>query len=59
MKKLKCDMQTDCKKSVTHIDNKGFVYCQWHGNQRNMYKPCRKLTQTELKKLENGETIKY
>lgn len=30
---LTCDMRADCRKPVTHIDDKGYVYCAEHGPQ--------------------------
>jgi len=59
MNTLKCDMEKDCKETITHIDNKGFIYCQKHGEQRKVYCRCRKLKPSELKKLQSGMPIKY
>ena len=59
MNTLKCDMEKDCKENITHIDNKGFIYCQKHGEQRKAYNRCRKLKPSELKKLQSGKPIKY
>lgn len=57
---LKCDMEKDCKEPVTHIDNKGFVYCSKHGERRKAGGvPTRALRPGEVKKLEQGETVKY
>lgn len=56
---LHCDMEKDCNSPVSYIDNKGYVYCAKHGEQRKAAKPCRKLTPSEIKKLEDGGTIKY
>ncbi len=59
-KTLACDMKNDCKDHVTHIDNKGFVYCSSHGAQRRMNgTPCRKMSRAEIKRLEEGGTISY
>jgi hypothetical protein len=54
--KLVCDMVDGCKESVTHIDNDGYVYCAKHVAQRGRG---RKLKPGEIKKLENGDTVKY
>ena len=51
-------MKDDCKNLVTHIDNKGFIYCEHHGKIRKTYRPTRKLKPSELKKISNGKTIK-
>lgn len=48
---LKCAMERDCKRTVTHIDTKGFVYCGVHGEQRNYWQRCRRLTSIELREL--------
>lgn len=56
-KQVRCDMTNDCEAPVTHIDNKGFVYCTDHGISRRYYHPCRKLRPHELKKLQRGEPI--
>lgn len=52
-----CDMEKDCDKPVTHIDNKGFIYCEHHGAQRKSSVPCRKLTGKELEQLKAGQPI--
>ena len=36
---LMCDMERGCALPVTHIDEKGFVYCQSHGHQRQVLAP--------------------
>lgn len=56
---LKCDMLVACKAPVTHVDNKGYVYCTGHGEDRKLHLPCRKLRTSEITKLTNGLTIKY
>lgn len=56
---LKCDMLVACKAPVTHVDNKGYVYCASHGEHRKLSVPCRALRPNEITKLTNGQTIKY
>lgn len=51
---LRCDMVKGCKEMVTHIDDKGYVYCKPHGIQRKSYRSCRLLTSSELKQLKAG-----
>lgn len=58
-KTLKCDMEHDCTTKVSHIDHKGFVYCEPHGLRRRGTMPCRKMTAKEIATLERGETISY
>ena len=59
MSQLKCDMNATCTSTVTHVDNKGFVYCASHGEQRKAYCSCRKLKPAEIKKLQARQTISY
>jgi|SRR6185369_14428356 len=57
MRTLKCDMKHDCARPVTHIDEKGFIYCAEHGQQRRNHKRCRKLQGWELQRLLEGKTV--
>lgn len=59
MAKLQCGMVADCGRPVTHIDEKGFVYCAMHGAQRRNYCRVRALKAFEARRLERGETISY
>lgn len=54
---LVCDMMINCRRPVTMIDAKGYVYCTEHGLQRRTVMPCRKLRPAELAKLARGEQI--
>ena len=54
---LKCDMEKDCGEAITHIDDKGYIYCHAHGVQRKSFRPCRKLTPKELKQLKAGTPL--
>lgn len=57
---LSCDMTVSCKAPVTHIDNKGYVYCTGHGKHRATCGiPCRAMRPGEITKIILGETIKY
>ena len=58
MDNLKCSGTKECTCPVTHIDEKGFIYCSDHGKLRKMYMRCRKLTKSELKTLEDKKPIK-
>jgi hypothetical protein len=55
--KLKCDMEKDCAEDVTHIDEKGYVYCHEHGVQRKSWRRCRQLTPKELRQLQAGTPL--
>jgi hypothetical protein len=56
---LQCAMDTACTRLVTHIDNKGYVYCTCHGERRRADRACRALRPHEITKLTNGQPIKY
>jgi len=56
---LRCDGADGCAATVTHIDNKGFIYCTGHGEARRSWLPCRKMRAWEVAKLRAGETISY
>jgi hypothetical protein len=54
-----CDKKKDCPEPVTHIDDRGFVYCAVHGPAMSdgYYRRCRKLRPHELNRINRGETI--
>jgi len=54
---LTCDMEDGCKEPITHIDEKGWIYCADHGRDRQSYQRCRKLRPSELKQLQRGEPL--
>lgn len=54
-----CDMKRDCPEPISMIDDKGFAYCTGHGEQRQMYRPCRKLRPHELNRLNRGEQLAH
>lgn len=57
---LRCDMERDCIDSVTHIDRKGFVYCEKHGARRKASGiSCRVLRPAEVERLREGLTINW
>ena len=56
-KKLQCDMESTCEDKVTHIDEKGFIYCKSHGHGRKSTMHCRQLKPSELKDIEAGKQI--
>lgn len=43
--------------NVTHIDDKGFIYCKPHGENRQRHRNCRKLRANELNRIKAGKTI--
>jgi hypothetical protein len=58
VKIVRCEMDHHCNEPVTHLDNKGFVYCAKHGVARRSFTPCRKLLASEIRKLQRGEALK-
>ncbi len=56
---LKCDGAHECMATVTHVDEKGYVYCRAHGIRRKSYRRCRQLTAHETKILISGGVIYY
>jgi hypothetical protein len=57
LRQLKCDWRADCTNPISHIDEKGYVYCMDHGRVRQGSMRCRKLTQPEIKRLLNGQPL--
>lgn len=58
MTTLRCDQEASCTADVTHIDDKGYVYCAAHGIARRMYvRPCRRLRPWEKRRLERGTPL--
>jgi hypothetical protein len=59
MKHIQCEMSDDCKQSATHIEDKGWVYCQEHGEQRRGIHRVRKMRPWELRLIEAGKCLIY
>ncbi len=57
MAKLKCDMHERCKMRITHIGEKGYIYCLSGAEQRRGWERVRKLRVWELRLLERGEQV--
>lgn len=57
VRRLQCDMKRDCAADVTHIGEKGYVYCGAHAVVRRARERCRKMTAGEKKTLLSGGTI--
>lgn len=54
----RCEMTNDCEAPVTHLDEKGFIYCKEHGHDRResgIY--CRALRPWELRLIKDGKVI--
>ena len=60
-KTLTCASMGDCDGSaVTHIDEKGYVYCALCGNSRRQSGVrCRRMTAGEIHRAKRGEPFHY
>jgi hypothetical protein len=52
-----CDMEKDCVSPVTHIGEKGYVYCAGHVGDRRGVERCRKMRAWEVKLLAEGKPL--
>ncbi len=57
--KLRCNMAQTCTSPITHIGEKGWVYCSNCAADRQYWERCRRLRQWEIRRLERGECISY
>jgi hypothetical protein len=55
--KLCCDMKAGCTQPITHIGEKGYIYCAEHVGDRKYWERCRKLRLWEIAVLESGEPL--
>lgn len=44
---------------ITHLDQKGYVYCSGHGARRKQHRACRKLRPWELKRILAGKLLAH
>ena len=57
-KQLQCEMSDECGRVVTHLEDKGYIYCAEHTKGRRVHgHRIRKLRPHELRRLERGEQI--
>lgn len=54
---LQCDMSHDCTRTVTHVEEKGWVYCAEHGIARRTHRRCRRLRPWEVLMLRKGQPL--
>lgn len=52
-----CDMEKDCTKPVTHIGEKGYVYCTEHAPDRKGWERVRKMRAWEVKLVMAGTPL--
>lgn len=57
MKRLQCEMSNACRAPVTHLGEKGYVYCTEHAADRRQWERCRKMRSWELRWLRDGKTL--
>jgi hypothetical protein len=58
-RKLQCEMEDACNSAVTHIGEKGYIYCTEHAIERRTYawERTRKMRPWEIKLLESGKPL--
>lgn len=56
---MRCEMSNDCTADVTHIGNKGYVYCTGHAVSRREsgYESTRKMRAWELRWVRNDRPL--
>lgn len=54
---MNCNMRSTCLKPVTHIGEKGYIYCTECAGIRQGYERCRKMRAWELKLIKAGKPI--
>lgn len=52
-----CDMYADCGNRISHIGEKGYVYCAAHVGCRQGVERCRLLRPFELRLLQSGHAL--
>jgi len=57
MTRLQCDMDERCRNEVTHLGDKGFVYCSSCAPDRIGWERVRKLQGWEKRSLLAGEML--
>jgi len=57
MSEITCDMRKDCQEPVTHIGEKGYVYCAKHAVDRRYVERTRKMRVWELQWLAKGKAL--
>jgi hypothetical protein len=58
IERLQCDMDRSCTEPVTHLEDKGYVYCTGHADCRRGLHRIRKLRPYEIRKLLQGDLLK-
>ncbi len=58
-KPLRCDWRKECENRVTHIGEKGYVYCEADAHHRSGTERVRELSVRERETLERGERVNW
>ena len=53
----KCEMYDDCQNPVTHIGEKGYVYCAEHVGCRKGWEHCRRMRGWEKARIAAGKPL--
>jgi hypothetical protein len=56
-KKLQCEMRHECTNDVTHVGERGFIYCAEDSVFRRGFERCRKMQPWELALLVAGKSL--
>lgn len=54
-----CDMDHLCGREVTHIGEKGYIYCAFHAIGRRQWERCRKMRPHELNRIRRGQPLTH
>lgn len=56
---MQCDMKNECTQTVTHIGEKGYIYCAEHAIERRVYvgEHTRKMRKWEIDLIKSGKPL--
>lgn len=55
---VQCEMSNDCPAEVTHVEDKGYIYCTEHANDRRSWNPrVRKMRAWERRWIAAGKVL--
>ena len=57
MRKIQCEMRENCSNPVTHIGEKGYIYCAKCIVHRRGRERCRKMRAWELQLIRDGKPL--
>ena len=54
----RCETRDDCEAEPTHIENKGYVYCKEHADERRAWNPrVRQMRAWERRWIREGKVL--